>query len=448
MKKEMMKERVDYLNREKFLDDLTEIVECISKSKKGCTFAIDGKWGCGKSFLLDMFEKKVSVIQTEEFADDRYFIVRYDCWKYTYYSEPILALIAAIVEQVSNAASIFGEVGSMPVVRGATQKLKEYLEACGGKLLESRLGFDPVALYKESYNAGKATIEDERKYDSYATMKDVLESLRGELEKIAATKTIILIVDELDRCLPEYAIKIMESLHHVFHGIPNFITILAVDRKALKKVIKRAYGKKTKASAYMKKILDFYLDLGVGELSPAYLEKYDEYVKQFEGAESDLRWVQDVVNHMMCGIDIRTQEQIMSKAALIHSIISEGIMDYSALAFEVVLLCMKNMYRNIPLKEAMLIVEGKEGSYDVESQAEAVRMILDKRSYTRWVIKSAKQYEVLDDSIENRLKWYIENLSSKAAEEICGDYYCEEYEKYQGCVEKMKLFAYLAGLIE
>lgn len=90
----------DFLNRDRNLQDLITIVNTLSKEKKGCTFAVDGKWGCGKSFLLDMLEEKTSILQSEKYTDDRYLIVRYDCWKYDYYTEPMVAILAEIQEQV------------------------------------------------------------------------------------------------------------------------------------------------------------------------------------------------------------------------------------------------------------------------------------------------------------------------------------------------------------
>ena len=49
----------------------------------------------------------------------------------------------------------------------------------------------------------------------------------GEIDIIAKAKdkTIIFVVDELDRCLPEYSIKVLERLHHVFEKTSNIQVI-------------------------------------------------------------------------------------------------------------------------------------------------------------------------------------------------------------------------------
>lgn len=445
-----MEEKKDYLCRDPFLADLMLIVDSLSRRKAGCTFAIDGKWGCGKSFLLDMFEKEAAVTQSEASADDRYFIVRYDCWKYNYYSEPIIAIIAAITDQIIQAVSMLGNWQGAKAVTGAVISLKEYLEKCGGKLLESRLGFDPISLYKQCEEAGAKQEKTANQYDPYNTLKDVLTSLKDQLKIISKRKTIVLVVDELDRCLPEYAIKVMESLHHIFNDIPNFITILAIDRTELKKVVKKAYGKKINASAYLRKILDFYLDLGIGNLSESYLEKYACYTQKFSGIEEDLHWIQQTIYYLMNGLDIRTQEKIMSKAELIHDIIGAEPIDYSCMAFEVFFLRLQNAIgQNITDKgtcealiEKLELLRKNRGLFD------SINILEDDGKLTHSIVRDGKEYICLEDNILCRVKWYIENLFAKEKEGCCGKYYFPQHPKHQSAVKKMKLFARLARLIE
>ena len=48
--------KLDILNRKQFVENVIKLIENISPNKKTMTFAIDGEWGCGKSFVLDMLE--------------------------------------------------------------------------------------------------------------------------------------------------------------------------------------------------------------------------------------------------------------------------------------------------------------------------------------------------------------------------------------------------------
>ena len=75
-------DKIDILNLDKYVERLLKIIQNISETKKSTCFAINGSWGCGKSFVLDMLEDQLNMIQSEETNTDKYFVVRYDSWKY------------------------------------------------------------------------------------------------------------------------------------------------------------------------------------------------------------------------------------------------------------------------------------------------------------------------------------------------------------------------------
>ena len=99
--------KLDILNRYDFVCSLINLVENISVENSSVTFALDGKWGSGKSFVLDMFEEELSRIQSEETATDKYFIIRYNCWKNDYYQEPLIAIVSSIVSSIEEKTKLF-----------------------------------------------------------------------------------------------------------------------------------------------------------------------------------------------------------------------------------------------------------------------------------------------------------------------------------------------------
>lgn len=68
-----MSNKVDILNRQPFIDRLIQFVCWMSDMNRECAFAIDGKWGAGKTFVLENFEKQIEVLQSEETVDDKFF---------------------------------------------------------------------------------------------------------------------------------------------------------------------------------------------------------------------------------------------------------------------------------------------------------------------------------------------------------------------------------------
>ena len=97
---------VDVLDREGFIKRLKDIMETLSAKRAGCCFGIDGAWGSGKTFVLKELERSLSPVQSEETADDRFYVFHYDCWKYDYYEEPLLAIVIAMLDAVQDVSLI------------------------------------------------------------------------------------------------------------------------------------------------------------------------------------------------------------------------------------------------------------------------------------------------------------------------------------------------------
>ena len=68
---------------------------------------------------------------------------------------------------------------------------------------------------------------------------------------------LILIADELVRCLPKYAIKILERIHHITENLPNTITIITTDKSKLENTVDKIYVFKEDAvNIYIKKFIN------------------------------------------------------------------------------------------------------------------------------------------------------------------------------------------------
>ena len=73
-----MREKLDVLNRQEFIDTLLQLVGGLADKQQGCCFGIEGVWGSGKSFVIEKFEEQLKDIQSEETCDNKYFVFHYD----------------------------------------------------------------------------------------------------------------------------------------------------------------------------------------------------------------------------------------------------------------------------------------------------------------------------------------------------------------------------------
>ena len=81
-KKELIQEESlpkDFIGREQFVQNIAEIIKAANPDRNW-TFAINGAWGIGKSFVLNMLERKLN-------SDGNNVVIKYDAWKNDFYKE-------------------------------------------------------------------------------------------------------------------------------------------------------------------------------------------------------------------------------------------------------------------------------------------------------------------------------------------------------------------------
>lgn len=284
---------VDCLDRDTFIDLLIRVIDQLCKSREGCTFAINGPWGCGKTFVLDHLEKRLrGMIQPQGAGSPYYYYVfRYNCWQYDFYEEPSVAIVAALQDELQRQCDLFPE--SSETVKALSHLAVELSKKLAGNFFNSVLPFDPIQqlnAFIKAKKAVKADTDGTHAYDCYFSFKAELDSIRNALKDLSEEKPIVLLIDELDRCIPAYAVKVLERLHHIFSEQQSIVVLLAIDQTRLEHSIQTIYGIKDTESIsdYMKKFISFSLVLETGRLSAAaFWEKYQDYLSQFQVDDSD-----------------------------------------------------------------------------------------------------------------------------------------------------------------
>ena len=140
------KMKKDILNRKEFVDMIMNFSKALSDSKKGYCFAIDGKWGSGKTFVLEMLEEQLRVYQSEETKDNQFFVFHYNCWQYNYYDEPTIAIVSAMKNAIEDENSFLGaNVDSK--VKASYELVKAEIKRMAGNLAEKHLGVNVVDVW-------------------------------------------------------------------------------------------------------------------------------------------------------------------------------------------------------------------------------------------------------------------------------------------------------------
>ena len=213
----------DYLSRQPYLDLLKSIIENQKDNQTGYSFAIDGEWGSGKTWILHELEK-----QLLEEKDNKYLIFHYNAWENDFYDEPLVAILSVIIEALKLQNKSLKEKGSLGKIFSSSITT---LTKIAGSIIEAKYNLNPNEIIDSVKDSGK-NISDAKltksDFNKMLSLENALKQIQDVLNKLAVKQQIIFIVDELDRCLPEYAIKVLERLHHICNEIP-VIQVLAIN---------------------------------------------------------------------------------------------------------------------------------------------------------------------------------------------------------------------------
>ncbi|MBD5526048.1 MAG: hypothetical protein HDR04_16850 [Lachnospiraceae bacterium] len=415
----MNNERIDLLDRVTFIENVIKLVEQLSVNKKGCCFAIEGSWGIGKTFVIEEVEKQLKILQSEDTNDDRYFVFHYNCWQHDYYEEPAVAIISAMIASIQEDKA-FTNVEFVNTVKAGYKFVGEKLKEIAGMYIENKIGVNLVDLVEDIKKKKENDKDSLCEFDEMFNFSQTIEKVRKNLQEIAEKRTVVLIVDELDRCIPQYAIKVLERLHHIFYGLENVIVVMAIDKIQLEHSVEEMFGiRKDDMSIdvekYLKKFIDFSMVLGSGVINKSFAEKYKFYFERFSFKEepNDMEMLSEILPELFNGIDIRRQEKIIEKANIVHSLICNQSVDGSVLAFEL-------MYEVLivwgfdNMKYVALINDAQYTELEKRIGKEKVEFLksMEEKAYHRSPCHSdiGVQRKMIISNLYGKIFWYFANL--------------------------------------
>jgi len=228
--------RDDQLDRKYIAEKLIPVID---GSTQTLTLGLDGGYGNGKSFFLQRLRRMLQ--------QSGHRVVYIDAWANDFSGDPMSAFIAAMGTQLAREPGQalatrlrdLTRVAAPLLIKAAARKLlgdesvKDLLEATGG---------DYEKLSEALGDAAKKRIEAyEQTERSVAGFKKRLSEIALEDESGKGRRGLIVLVDELDRSRPTFAIETLEHIKHFF-SVDGVVFVVAIDRKQLeaKRYLKKA----------------------------------------------------------------------------------------------------------------------------------------------------------------------------------------------------------------
>jgi len=251
----------DLLDRDVFADRLLLFLETERQFVEGAlVVTLQAPFGSGKTYFLRKWQERLKANKEGPKP------IVLNAWESDYCNDPLLAIISAIHNELTEDKGDKDAEAKWAEIKEALKDVWWFGLGLANSFIASTIGINAVETgqqveeKKEKREAQQNTIPDvlesfEKKQSALATIKNALKTLFKE-DKL----NTIIMVDELDRCRPDYAISYLETIKHIF-DIPGLVFVLAVDLAQLQTTAKSLFGNDMNFNEYLRKFVQRRIDL-------------------------------------------------------------------------------------------------------------------------------------------------------------------------------------------
>lgn len=255
----------DSISRNWYLYRFIDLLDTIDGS---VSIAVNGRWGTGKTF----FAKQAKLLLEAEnpyFENSVYYKdvknnsswlnykreqgsghvynpvlpVYYDAWLNDNSIDPILSIVKEIIDQLG----LKDEMVSKPEFKAVVKAVAlPFVEKYTGLNIEKFLEVIESKDFLEDVSAQQLIHE---------RVDDFFDSVIKE-----RGNRLVIFIDELDRCKPDYAVNLLERIKHYFSN-ENVTYVFSVNIAELQHTIKRFYGDGFSATEYLDRFFDLTIDI-------------------------------------------------------------------------------------------------------------------------------------------------------------------------------------------
>lgn len=247
--------KVDLLNNKAIAKTVVKLIE--DSNDQPISIGIHGDWGAGKSSILEMIEDQLA--QADKSAEKKYCCIRFNGWKHQGFEDSKVALMSAIVSELTAKEKLQVKAKDTLAKLWKNINWMSVAKTAGKTALGIATGTAPIAVLSSALDMLKSTVSTE---EGIATAIDTIGGYLKEakitedtssntefaefhnnfkelLEK-ANIKKLVILIDDLDRCLPDVAINTLEAVRlFMFTGETAFV--VAADESMIRYAVKKHF---------------------------------------------------------------------------------------------------------------------------------------------------------------------------------------------------------------
>lgn len=333
----------DIFGRDQFADGLLNLFE---SSDDPLVVALDEKWGTGKTVFAKRLERQAT--------DKGFTVVYFDAFKRDYDPDVFISLSAELLAKIpqdsdkksslkESAKTVGKTIGKLALKGGV-----RFLTAGALKAGDFNETSEEVA--NELSNIAEAELDAliDHRLDSARVADQTFDKFKDSLKELAnipatedvKAKPLLFIVDELDRCRPDYALSVLETIKHFF-SVQNVHFLLVCDIDQLVAAVHHRYGIDGHGYTYLEKFIDIrasFPTLRTNIREKSILDFLDNFIEGMpDDNEGGNYW--DKMKEFICSIAItksyslRKIEKIVSQFAVCLHFTNERNLRIGAVVF-------------------------------------------------------------------------------------------------------------------
>ena len=258
----------DFFRRRQLVESLCRLA---LQLEEPVVLGITAPWGHGKSTVIDRLELFIQREHTEQIG-----FVKYDAFKNDFVSDIFISFTSLIINYLEQVIREEEEEETRVRIRTAINDLVDTSTKIGkliaknavtksiDKLTGGIVNLEDIhQAIEEPENSELESLIKERLANA-SQDKVILEDFTERLNEavlLTSKQRIIFVIDELDRCRPDFSIEVLEKIKHFF-SCEKVLFILVYNKTQLENSISHIYGVKS-PSTYLQRFVDLECDVSV-----------------------------------------------------------------------------------------------------------------------------------------------------------------------------------------
>ena len=231
----------DTLGRQRRVEALCNLIK--EEASTAAVVSLDGGFGTGKSVFLRMCAARL--------RDAGVHVVEFNAWQQSHTNDPLVDMVAALASASSSDTANLKKIVLSMAGRFAFNALGQVVSTATGGVFD----LAGIASENDDVPSDRFAAWNEAE-DQVANFKRVLAELVND-----GDGPLVVLVDELDRCLPSYAMELLNTARHLF-DVPGVVIVLGINRVELGHRVQKVYGQSCDADAYLRRFVDLPISLG------------------------------------------------------------------------------------------------------------------------------------------------------------------------------------------